>query len=148
MKKDLTVRSPYSSRRRSLLLLVVCFTVAGFVLAFLASKGYLSQQQLIVGLLLLVGCVFGLVIFRIYRIRGSSGAETQLAVSAAETSPELSGAVHKLRSAILVLLVMLVFGFWFTRGKPLMPRLVGAAINIGFTSWLLFLLYRVRRRVK
>jgi hypothetical protein len=50
-----------------------------------------------------------------------------------------------LRIAVVVLPILLILGFWLTRGKPLGPRLVGAAINIFLTFWFIFLLRKTKR---
>jgi hypothetical protein len=45
-----------------------------------------------------------------------------------------------LRIVVFVMPIILVLGVWLTRGKPLGPRLVGAAVNISLTVWFMVLL--------
>jgi hypothetical protein len=52
---------------------------------------------------------------------------------------------RRLWVAVAVLPVLLVFGLWSTRGEALVPRLVGACVNILFTSWFIFLLRKTKR---
>ena len=59
---------------------------------------------------------------------------------------QLEKARRRLRIAVVVLPLLLVSGWWLTEGQPLAPRLTGAAINIVFTVWFIFLLRRTKSR--
>ena len=50
----------------------------------------------------------------------------------------------RLRIAIIVMLLLLLNGLWVTQGAPLLPRIVGAAINLFITAYFVFLLRRAK----
>jgi hypothetical protein len=58
---------------------------------------------------------------------------------------QVEKARRRLWVALAVLPVLLIFGLWSTRGEALIPRLVGAGVNIFFTSWFIFLLRKTKR---
>ena len=69
-------------------------------------------------------------------------------------SPELSDpvrirkSIRKLRIASIVFAVLLINGYFATRHDPLLPRLVGAAINIAFITLFLQTIRKLQRRLK
>lgn len=59
-------------------------------------------------------------------------------------SGRLGRAIKTLRIAVIVLPLLLVSGLWATRRQPLLPRLVGAGINLLITAYLVSLLRRAK----
>jgi len=55
--------------------------------------------------------------------------------------------IRRLEFYVVVLPLLLIIGLWMTRGEPLGPRMVGAAINIFFTLWFISLIRRAKKRV-
>ena len=108
-----------------LLFSVLCFVGIGLLLAFEYAKGEFSPSSLLTGFLMLIGGFFGWTVFRLSRGQATGSGERD--------SPELAGALKRLRVAVIILPVLLVSGFWITRDGPLFPRLFGAGINIFIT---------------
>jgi len=54
--------------------------------------------------------------------------------------------VALLRIAVIAMPMVLIYGLVITKGQPLLPRLVGACVNISLTVWLLSILLRVRAK--
>ena len=53
--------------------------------------------------------------------------------------------VRRLQVAVIVLLILLMYGLWTTRGQPIAPRITGAVIDILFTLWFVYLIRRAKR---
>ncbi len=119
----------------------VCFAVLGFPLVYEYTKGNFSPRQLGAGFVMLIGCIFGLIVFRLSR---GQTDETRPLASDEKSSTLMVSAVRKVRIAAVTLPIILVVGLWLTRGQPLLPRLAGALMSVFITSWLLSLLFRAR----
>ena len=59
--------------------------------------------------------------------------------------PQIERTRSKLKIIAAALPVLLTIGLWSTRGEPLLARAVGAAVNISFTLWTLYLLRKSSR---
>ena len=94
-------------------------------------------------MLLMLGLLIGLA-FRHRRAKAVNVSEdTNLPLTG--DSVRINSAVKKLRIAVIVMPLLLVNGLWVTRGAPLLPRLVGVAINLLFTAYFVFLLRKVKK---
>jgi len=115
-----------------------CLTCLVLLLAYLFEKGVISPRQLGIGFLLLSGCLYVAILYRYTRGRGRAKQHTNVSIGTGTAKRE--GALKSIRVCIVVLVIGLVSGLWLTRGEPLLPRLIGAAINVLITGWLVFLL--------
>ena len=138
----------FLSRPRDLYFIILGFITAVFALLYLSSVGHLSVRQFGLGLLALMACLFLVIYFRLrYRMaRRSEEIPAELTSGKTSPPPELQIAAKGLRAAVVILPIILVVGFFSTRGQPLAPRLVGAAINLAFLGWFIFLLRRYKQR--
>ena len=92
--------------------------------------------------------MLGLLIGLAYRYRRAHAAK-----SIQDSNPSLTGdsarrvnsATKTLRIAVVVMPLLLLNGLWVTRGQPLLPRFVGAAINLLITAYFVFLLRRAKK---
>jgi Ca2+/H+ antiporter len=130
------------SSQLSLFLLVICFTALVLPVIYLYARGGLSPRQLGTAFLILIGCLFAVVVFRLRRRQ----AEQSQPSPQDKDSPQVAGAVRKVRAAVVILPIVLLISLWATKEQPLLPRLVGAAISISITCYLLFLLSRTKRQ--
>jgi hypothetical protein len=123
----------------------ICFTalVLPFVYAFVKSA--ISPRELGVGILLLVALLFLAIL---YRLRSKNIAHNQPQPPSDNDSVRAAAAVRKLRVAVVALPAALILGLWLTRGEALAPRIIGAAMNVLITCWLIFLLRRARMNAK
>ena len=91
--------------------------------------------------------MLGLLIGLAYRYRraqatkGSQGSNPSLTGDSAR----VNSATKTLRIAVVVMPLLLLNGLWVTRGQPLLPRFVGAAINLLITAYFVFLLRRAKK---
>lgn len=129
----------------SLWLIIICFVALGLPLVYEYAKGNLSPRQLATGFLMLIGCLFGFIVLRLTRgqLAGSPPAPSDGRSPAAAIN-----SLRTLRAFAVILPVILILASWITRDEPLLPRAIGAAINIFFTCWLLLLLSRARRSAR
>ena len=65
--------------------------------------------------------------------------------SLAADSVRVNLSTKRLQIAIIVMLLLLLNGMWVTQGAPLLPRVVGAAINLFITAYFVFLLRRAKK---
>lgn len=119
----------------SLLSITTCFTLLAFALAYGFARSIISPRALEVGFLVLIGCLAVVVSFRFSK--GVTAFKNESSQSARKGS-----SIRVLQVTVVVLPLMLIFGLWLTRGDPLAPRLVGAAMNIVVTCWFISLLRR------
>lgn len=120
--------------------------VVFFLLAFGMARHAVSPRQF--GLIMLLVMVAGFVAF--YSIFKSARTAVVQRIHS-DSQPEIPKAatrrsVRRLRVVVVTLPVLLVLGLWATRSDPILPRLVGAAINLGLTFWFLSILRRVKKR--
>jgi hypothetical protein len=114
------------------------------LLAFAAATRTVSPRLAgLCGILLMFGLSIGLA----YRYRRAETREGSL-----DNNPPLTGdsaridrATKTLRITVAVMPILLLSGLWVTRGQPLLPRLVGAAINLLITAYFVFLLRRTKK---
>lgn len=125
--------------------LIILFLAGVTPLLYVYSHGNLSPKQLATGFLILVGCVFGLVVYRLSSVPTSQDQTSQVE---GEQPNEAAKAIKKIRTAVVVLPLLLIAASWITRDQPLLPRLVGASMNILITFWLLSQLRRLKRNAK
>jgi len=129
----------------SIVLIVLSFVLLMSPLIYEQAKGELTPKQLAAVLLIFMGCLFAFLLFRFTQARLAQGQP----VPSKETAPSETGNARRTaRVAVLILPVLLVIGLWVTRDGPLLPRVVGAAINIFFTCWFLFLLVGTKSSAK
>jgi len=129
---------------RSIAKLLLCSLGVAVGLIYEYSEGHLSPRQLGTGFLMLVACLFGLSVFRLTRneiLKSTPSGEDKKGPS------ETALAIRRLRTIVLTLPAVLVVASWMTRNQPLLPRVIGAAINILLTCWFVFLLFRAKRNV-
>lgn len=117
------------------------------LLAFAAATGTVSPRLFgLCGILLMLGLFIGLA----YRYRRAQTTEGSL-----DNNPPLTGdsartdrATKTLRITVVAMPILLLSGLWVTRGQPLLPRLVGAAINLLITAYFVFLLRRTKKATR
>lgn len=56
--------------------------------------------------------------------------------------------IRTLEIAIVVLLLLLIYGLWTTRGGPILPRLIGTAVNLWLVSSFSWAVYRQKQKAK
>lgn len=133
-----TDKSPWNS----MWLLQLCLLSLVSALVYLFAKGAISAREFGAGVLLLAGCLF---VVMLYRYRGGGRYKEQdVSVSPRIDAAKTDSARRKLRIAIVVLPVLLVAGLWQTKGEPLLPRTVGAGINVVMTAWFIYLLRKTK----
>lgn len=131
-------------RYGGVLIVVGCSLPFALLASYGYERGYLSPRQLGISFLLLVGLVFALVAFGLTR-----GQLAQSQPPLSNDKPPLT--VTRLRTlnvAVVFSILVLFVAAWETRGGPLLPRIVGAVINILFASSLVFLPVRAKRKAK
>jgi|GEM_PF-5919693 len=133
------MRKIKKSIRLTVIVLVLTFMSLVLLLLYLYELGGLSGREFGTALLMVVGCFFGIVVFLL-----SGHLSTQSGrISDRVPTDEMHRLVRRVRATVIALPVILVFAAWVTRDQPLLPRLIGAAINVLITCWLLVFLRRV-----
>lgn len=123
--------------------LALCFVSIALIPVLAYRSVGITPRGLAALLLALVGGAYVVIIYRYHeKVRGQN-ALNHVDV---EVKKAIHGAVRILQIAVFVLPVMLIAGLWVTRGGPLVPRVIGAGINISATWWFLTLLRRAYRK--
>lgn len=133
--------------QKQLLIASGCMFVVLSLLAFGMAQQHALSPRLF-GLAILLVMVAGFVAFysifksaRIAAIQGlHSGRQSEIPEAATRR------VVRRLRVVVVTLPALLVLGLWATRSDPILPRIVGAAINLGLTFWFLSILRRAKKR--
>ena len=89
--------------------------------------------------------MLGLFIALRYRLRGVQATKGSQESNPSVELVQVNRSTKRLQIAIIVMLLLLLSGLWVTRGGPLLPRLVGAAINLFITASFVFLLRRAKK---
>jgi hypothetical protein len=113
----------------------------GFAMAYEFAVGNIPARMLGFGLLALIGCLATVVVLRRSKVESPTVSQP----GRFEESSRVKASMRMLKVAIVFLPIILIFGMWLTRGQPLAPRLVGAAVNLFFTFWLISILRRAKR---
>ena len=128
----------------SFLFLSVCFIVLMSLLVYASVIDAVSPRIFALSALLLM---LGLFIALAYRFKiaqatkGSEGSKPSL-----EHHPgQVNLSPRRLRISVFVMVLLLLSGLWFTRGGPLLPRLVGVAVNLLITTHFILLLRRAKK---
>lgn len=119
---------------------MICLAGLGSLFAYEYLKGNLSPQLLGLGLLTLFACLLGFNFFRLKHSKSLPSHEND--------SVELARAFRTIRRMTVALPILLIVGLWATWDQPLFPKLVGVAINVLITCWLLTLLHRAKRKLR
>jgi uncharacterized membrane protein len=128
----------------SILFLSICFCVLMLSLAIASAAGTITPRLFALCAILLM---LGLFISLTYQFRSSQTIKGNQDDNASSTEDwvQMSLSARRLRTSIVVMLLLLLSGLWFTRGGPLLPRLVGAALNLFITAGFVFLLRRAKK---
>jgi hypothetical protein len=111
------------------------------LLVYAAVTGAVSPRVFsLCAILLMLGLFIGLA-YRFRSAQATKGGQDSNPSFAAD-SVRVNLSTKRLRIAIIVMLLLLLNGLWFTQGAPWLPRIVGAAINLFITAYLVFLLRR------
>lgn len=131
---------------KNTLVILGCFLGVALVLAFAFAFGKISPQLLGVGLVVLVGCLTVAVslLFRNER----SAQDMNREQGRPELKPTSASSARKLKATVAFLVVALIVGILVTKGQPILPRFIGAAVNLFFVGWCITLLRRVKRSPK
>ena len=129
---------------RGFLFLSVCFCLLMSGLVYAVATHTVSARLFALCAILLM---FGLFIGLLYRLRSAQAKEVSEDRNSllTEDSVQVNLSPMRLRISIIVMLLLLLNGLWFTRGGPLFPRLAGAAINLFITACFVFLLRRAKK---
>jgi hypothetical protein len=141
------VRQPFKSFLNSFLFLFLCFLALALLLTYASVTDFLSPRQFALCFLLLMGGLFTALVYRYRRAQLSKDSQESSPALRPE-SPRVNNAIKRLRVAVIVLPILLLNGLWLTQGQPLLPRLVGAAINLLFTGYFIFLLRKAKKAVE
>jgi Na+/H+ antiporter NhaC len=104
----------------------------------------ISPRQFALFSILLIVVLF----FAFYRSakarRGTDNQNTDAPLTE-DSARRMNSAIKKLRIAVVVLPILLLNGFWVTRGQPLLPRLAGEGINLLITGYFISLLRKAKK---
>jgi len=126
------------------LFLFVCFSVLMSLLVYGAVTGAVSPRLFgLCGIVLMLGLFIGFA-YRLRSAHATEGSQNSIR-SFTEDSVQVNLSIKRLRIAIGVMLLLLLNGLWFTRGGPLLPRLVGVTINLFITASFVFRLRRAKK---
>lgn len=126
------------------LLGIICLIVLAFV------TGYLSAQS--AALTCIVLCVVATFVANARLQKAAREAklkgEIEPAPSDSLTSMKTARRTRTLEIAIGVLLSLLIYGLWTTRGGPILPRLIGTAVNLWLVGSFSWALHRQKQKAK
>ena len=127
---DYLAAERYFGRRFLLLMVGGVFLLIPVSLAF--SKGLLSPRALASVMITYAACVtFAVfVILRNARARLQVSAGECAALPDDKTRRKLRGKIRRLQFAVAFFALVFVYALWATRDGPLVPRLVGASVNL------------------
>jgi cbb3-type cytochrome oxidase subunit 3 len=124
--------------------LCVGFFALELLLAYLSATDAISPRQFALFSILLIVVLF----FAFYRYakarRGTDNQDSNPPLTE-DSARRVNNAVKRVRVAVVALPILLLNGLWVTRGQPLLPRLGGAAINLLFTGYFIFLLRKAKK---
>jgi hypothetical protein len=131
---------------KKILAILGCFLGLALVLAFAFAFGKISPRLLGVGLVSLVASLTVAVslLFRNERSTQDMNREQ----SRLELKPSSASSARKLKAIVIFLVAALIVGIFATKGQPVLPRFIGAAVNLFFVGWCITLLRRVNRSPK
>jgi hypothetical protein len=128
--------------QNSIPMTLITFLVLSLAIAFLWTQGIMSARVLGVAYLVLVGFLT----YAVAKILMKKVNDPQISLQISANSLDVKRPlIRRLKVAVIVLPILLVVGLLATRGQPLLPRLVGASINILLTGWVVSILLRVRK---
>ena len=140
-----------NSARKRLYLLILCYIAGLSAAVAIFVAGHLRGTRVfpIVILLLMVGFSVILSLF-FYKVnaRNRLAAEVSGGSIDALTRERLRRTIRNLKIYVVILLLALLYGLWETRGAPLAPRLVGAAINLLLTTYLVVAIRQTQKRLQ
>ena len=119
------------------LFLASCFCALLSLLVYATARDAVSPRFFALFSVLLA---LGLGVGTVYATKGGQDSNPSLAAD----SVRVNLSKRKLRIYIIVMLMLLLYGMWATRGAPLLPRMIGAAINAFLTACFVFLLRRTK----
>lgn len=134
---------PSKSFLHSFQFLFLCFLALAFLLTYTSVTGFVSPRQFALCFLLLMGGLFTALLYRYRRAQRSKDSQGS-SLSLSPDTPRLNSSIKRLRVAVIVMPILLLNGLWLTQGQRLLPRLVGASINLLFTGYFIFLLRRAK----
>jgi glucan phosphoethanolaminetransferase (alkaline phosphatase superfamily) len=120
-----------------------CFFLFLLLLAFLFVRHAVSPRQFALALLGLM-CAGSVLFFFIFKSARQFVNQDRSADRVAAEVP--AATLRRLKIFAVALPIILILGLWITRGQPLLPRAVGAAINLFFTFAIISVLRRAKRR--
>jgi hypothetical protein len=117
------------------------------IVAAADTSGGVTPRLLGLGLAGLMACLWLVIYLSLRKVVAKRRAQNQGSLSDEESSI-LRSAVRRLQRVVFVLPILLIVGLYMTRGATIVPRLTGAAINLAFTFWFVFLIRRGKKRLQ
>jgi hypothetical protein len=111
------------------------------------TSGGVTPRLLGLGLAGLMACLWLAIYLLLRKVSAKRRPQNQGSLSDEESS-NLRSAVRRLQRVVFVLPILLIVGLYMTRGAAIGPRLTGAAINLAFTFWFIFLIRRGKKRLQ
>ena len=129
---------------------LVVFVGALPVIVGLFVAGKMSPREM--GFVLAAVSVTAIVILTLLFDKAAKEAKSATHPLEARDDPaarkKIRRSIRTCKVAVVVMPLILVYALWATRNGPLLPRIVGAAINIAITSAFIFVLKAQKARLK
>ena len=147
------MNSVESTFRKRFLALVVCGALVLFALAWAMVKGVLSYRGFAITALAWWIAMFAAILLLIQsnRKRMAEYRRQQISqgVSAQAFDRERSlRAIRSFKALIAAMVLGLIFELLQSRNQALLPRLIGAAVNLSITALLVYVVLRMQRKLK
>jgi len=127
---------------KSLLLTLFTFFALTLISVLMWVHGIVNARTFGIAYLALVGLLTYVITKILIKKKDASGTTSQISTENIAVSHLL---IIPLKVAVVVLPILLIYGLSTTRGQPLLPRLVGAGINIAITAWVASILVKVNK---
>ncbi len=129
---------------------LVVFVGALILIVGLFAAGKISPREM--GYASVAVCLAAIIILTLLLDKSArearSVAHRSKAGDGLTTRKEILRSIRICKVAIAVMLLIFVYALWATRNDPLLPRIVGAVINIAITSAFIIGLKRQRAKLR
>jgi archaellum biogenesis protein FlaJ (TadC family) len=125
---------------KSLLLTLFTFFALTLISVLMWVHGIVNARTFGIAYLALVALLTYVITRILIKKKDASESTSQISTENIKVSRLL---MIPLKVAVVVLPLLLIYGLLTTRGQPLLPRLVGAGVNIAITAWVASILLKV-----
>ena len=125
---------------KSLLLTLFTFFALTLISILMWVHGVVNARTFGIAYLALVALLTYVITRILIKKKDASESTSQISTENIKVSRLL---MIPLKVAVVVLPLLLIYGLLTTRGQPLLPRLVGAGVNIAITAWVASILLKV-----